>query len=103
MLTLDDDVAEIDADAVKHAPIFGHARVPLCHQLLRGDRALDRGDDRRKFQEHAVARGIDDPSAMAGDDRPQRLHMPAQRIRCAGLIVAHETGISRHVGNEYRR
>jgi len=35
MVALDDDVAEIDADAVKHAPILRQVRVPLGHQLSR--------------------------------------------------------------------
>ena len=62
-------VPEIDADTKPHLPILQQICVPLCHELLNRDSALDCGNDGGEFRQDAIARGLDDPPAMAGHDR----------------------------------
>jgi hypothetical protein len=51
VVALDDDVAEIDADAQFDAIIRRDARVPLGHRLLHRDRTAHRIDDAGKFHQ----------------------------------------------------
>ena len=48
-------------------------RVPLGHRLLHRDRAAHRIDDARKFHQHAVAGGLNDPAVMRLDRRLEQL------------------------------
>ena len=54
---VDDDVAEIDADAELHAARRLDRGVALGHRPLDGDRALDRVHDAGELGEDAVAGG----------------------------------------------
>jgi len=57
---VDDDVADINADAKFDTVIFGDDRVTLGHLLLNLDGALGCIDRARKFDEHGIARRVDD-------------------------------------------
>ena len=64
---LDDDVAEIDADA-EFDPLRARASgVALGHALLHGHGAGDRFDDARELDQHAVAGRLDDAALVLGD------------------------------------
>jgi|SRR5271163_754145 len=78
VVALNDHVAEIDADAQFHAVVRPDARVSLRHRLLHLDRAAHRIDDAGKFDQQAVAGGLDDAAAMFGDFRIDELM--AQRL-----------------------
>ena len=64
---LDDDVAEIDADAELDAPLRRHAGIALRHRALHLDRASHGIDDAGELDEQAVAGGLDDAAAVLGD------------------------------------
>ena len=100
---LDDHVAEVDADAQFDAAFRPDAGVPLRHRLLHLDRAAHRIDDARKFHQHAVAGGLDDPAVVLGDLRIEEL--AAQRFEAfvrAFLVRPHQPRIPRHIGGEDR-
>jgi hypothetical protein len=69
VVALDDYIAEIDADAQLDAAVCRDTRVPPGHCLLHRDRAAHRIDDARKFDQHAVAGGLDDAAVVFGDFR----------------------------------
>ena len=60
VVALYQDVAEIDAYAIHDALGLGCLGGALDHQLLDGDSAFDGSDNRRKFQQQAVAGCLDD-------------------------------------------
>ena len=102
VVALDQHVAEIDADAVDDALGFGRPGVALDHQLLDRNRAFDGGDDRRKLQQQAVARRLDDAPADACYDWARRLAMLPNAKRRPRLVLAHESRVADDVGGEDR-
>ena len=70
VVALDDDVAEIDADAIAQALGFGRSRLGRFHRLLdRRARRSTADDDARELDQHAVAHQLEDAPAMRGDAR----------------------------------
>jgi hypothetical protein len=53
----------------------------LGHQPLNRDRAFDSGDNRRKLEQQAVVRRLDDTAAEPRHDWPHRLAMLANAER----------------------
>ena len=98
---VDDDVAEIDADAELDALVGRHAGVALRHAALDLDRATHRVDDAGELHQQAVAGGLDDAAAMFGDLRiDQRGEMRLERRERAVLVGAHEPAVAGHVGGQ---
>ena len=77
VVAVDQDVAEIDADAVDDALRLRRVSVALDHQFLDRNRAFDGGDDGGKLQQQPVAGRLDDAPAAVRHDRPRRLAMLA--------------------------
>jgi len=103
VVRLDDDVAEVNADAQFDAVVVRDAGVPLGHGLLHRDCAAHRIEDARKFDQHAVAGGLDDAAVMLGDLRIEEL--AAQRLEAlvrAFLVRPHQPRIARHIGGKDR-
>ncbi len=98
VVAVDQDVAEIDPDAVEDALRLRQRRVAFLHHLLDQDRAFDRRDDRGEFQQHAVAYGLDQPAAERAHERRRRLAALAHKPRRAGLVLAHQARIADDVG-----
>ena len=67
VVALDDDVAEIDADAEFDAAVLRHVGVALAHPALDFGGAGDRVHDARELHQHAVAGQLDDAPLMLGD------------------------------------
>jgi hypothetical protein len=78
VVALDNDVAEIDADAQFDAVVRRGDGVPLGHRLLHFDRAAHRIDDAGKLHQHSVTGGLNDPAPVLGDLRIEEL--AAQRL-----------------------
>ena len=98
---LDDDVAHIDADAEPYALALVKIGVAILHSLLQHHGAAHRIDDRRKLDQKAVPRGLDDASLVLGDQRVDEL--PAvgfERGKRPFLVGAHEPRISGHVSGK---
>jgi hypothetical protein len=66
---LDDNIADIDADAEFDPPIGWRVGILPNHCLLHVGRATKRIDDAGEFDQQPVTGGLDQPSAMRGDRR----------------------------------
>ena len=102
VVAFDEDVAEMNADAIDDALAFGQVRVALGHHALHRERAFGRRNDRGKLDEQGVAHRLEEPPAVRGDDRRRGLAPLAHRFRRAGLVLAHHARIADDVGGEDR-
>ena len=92
---LDDDVADVDADAELDALVLRHAGIALGHAALNGDRATHGVDDAGELDQDAVARGLDDAAGMFGDPGVQEF--AAMRLEArerAFLVVADQPAVA---------
>ena len=95
-------VAEMDADAPFRAAIGGSGCVALRRQLLQPDRALNSVDHRAELDQHAIAGGLDDTTAMVGDERICRGAVVAQCLRRARLVEPHQAAVACHISGKDR-
>ena len=102
IVALDQDLAEVDADAEQHALPGGHAGIAPLHQPLDLDGAVHGADHRREFGEHAVAGDIDDSAPLPFHDRAQGGQVLAHAPRGALLVHPHEPAVTGDVGGEDR-
>ena len=99
IVALDDDVADIDADAELQGPGIrlrvarGDGPLALDGAEHRRDRAGELGDDR-------VARRAEDAAMVLGDDGIDDLPAGPQVGQRSGLVVAHQLGELMDVGGE---
>ena len=101
VVALDDDVADVDADAEGYAPILGDLGGAVSHRRLHLDRAAHGIDHARELQQQAVARGLDDAPSVAGDCRVDHLLAKGfQRRQRAALVAAHQPRVARDVGRD---
>ena len=90
---LDDDVAEIDADAKLDAWSSGDTSVAVEHRLLHLDRAAHRIDDAGEFHQHAVAGRLDDPagcSAIFGSTSSRRSALRRSSVPSSSAPISRE-------------
>src|SRR5688572_4942828 len=96
---LNDHVAEIDTDAKRDAPLFGHVSVLLRHGTLDLGGACDGVNDARKLDEHPITGALDDTSLVLRDLRVEKLLAKSieggKRHR---LVDAHQAAEADHVG-----
>ena len=100
---LDENVANIDADAELDAMLRRQRRVAFGQSRLHFRRASEGVDDAGEFDQQPVAGGLDDAAAMLGDlridylgaERPQ----PAER---PFLVGPDQSGITGNIGREDR-
>jgi hypothetical protein len=103
VVALDQDVAEVDPDPKQHTPILRDTFVPLGHHRLHGHRAFDRIDHRRKFEQHAVTRGLHEATTVFRHESVGNLAVFAECAGCADLVEAHEPRVACHVSRDYGR
>jgi hypothetical protein len=102
VVAFDQHVAEVDADAVDDASVFGDGLVALGHHRLNGDRAIHCGDDGWEFDEHGVAHGLESPAALRRRDGLRRLSPLAHGLSRPRLVLAHHARVADDVGGEDR-
>ena len=103
VVVLDDDVAEVDADPERDAPVLRHTRVALGQALLHLDRALHRLDHARELDQRAIAHQLDDAAVVLGDLRfDEFLAMRLERCERARLVGRHEPRVADHVRSQNR-
>ena len=98
---LDDDIAEVDADAHFDPALGRHLFVAGKHTALDFGRACDRVHDTLKFGQQPVAGVLDDPAAVrryGGVD--QFRAVKSNRGNCPGLVQAHEAAVAHDVGSK---
>ena len=103
IVVLDDDVAQIDADAIEQRARRGHVAIAPRHPFLEIDRAAQRLGDALKFHQQTVAGGLDDAALAVGDRRIDQLKPhgfePGQR---PSFVDFHQTAIADHVRGQNR-
>ena len=93
-----------DANAQFNAAVRPDTGVPLGHRLLCSDRAAHRIDDAGKFDQQAVAGGLDDATMVLGDFRIDELMTQRfEAFQRAFLVRPHQPRITRHIGGQDRR
>ena len=103
VVVLDDDVAEVDADAEVDALVGGDIGVALGHPALHRDGAAHRIDHAGEFDQHAVAGRLDDPPAMVSDRGIDQLAAQClQRSQRAFLVHPDQPRIARDIGGKDR-
>ena len=101
---LDDDVAEIEADAEVEPAVARDLGIACRHGALNLRGAGHGGDRARELGENAVAGGLDYAAVMGGDLGLQHLAvMLGERAQRADLVRAHEPAVAGHVGGEDSR
>ena len=101
VVALDDDVAEIDADAERDLRAGGGLRRD---RPLHREGAFDRVDDAAELDQRAVADQLDDAAVVGGDGGVEDgLAVALQGGQRAGLVAGHHAGIADDVGGEDRR
>jgi hypothetical protein len=66
---VDDDLADMDADAEQQPPLLGNAFIEARHALLDRDGCLDSGNRRLELGEYRIARTVNHHAAGAFDGR----------------------------------
>jgi hypothetical protein len=99
--TLDDHVAEIDANAERDAPVVRQAGVDLNHPLLQVDGTLDGIHRAGELNQGAVAHQLDDPAAMLRNHWfEDGFPAVSKRSQRAGLIRLHEATVTDHISGK---
>ena len=102
VVALDDDVAEIDADAKPELPGFGGVLVVDGHPALYHSSTLDGLDDAGELDERAVAHELDHAAVVLLDlGLDQFATAPLQSLERTDLVLAHEAAVANHVGSKY--
>ena len=102
VVALDQDIAEMDADAPIHPVFAGYPGITFRRLLLQRQGAFDGADHRAKLDQHAVAGRLDDAPAMLGDERLGGGAMVQKPPRGARFVLPHQARIARHIGDEDR-
>src|SRR5476651_497214 len=98
VVTVDDDVAEINADPEDNAFALRDIGIADGHGHLDLDGAPGGIDSAGKFQQQPVAHSLDDAPAMRGDCRVEQVGSvhPEARERAA-LVPPHQAGVADHI------
>src|ERR1041385_7003221 len=100
---VDDDVADVQADAKFDAPLLRDGDVAFGHEALDVDGTAYRIDDTGELDEDAVARGLDDAPPMLRDFRVDyRPPVAFQGSQSAFLVNTHQARIAGDVRGQNR-
>ncbi len=101
-VVLDDDVANVDADAIDDPFLFGDVGVMRADQVLDLDGTQDRLNRRGELDQKAIAHQLDDAPLTFSDLRCDQLFaMGFERGQDARLILPNEAAVADHVGGQY--
>jgi hypothetical protein len=90
-----DDVTDVNADAELDPLLRGHPLVALVYAALHIDGAAHGVDRTRELHQQAVARGLDDATAVAGDGRVYQFSpVSIQCTKRPDLVGTHELAIA---------
>jgi hypothetical protein len=91
---VEDDVAEVDTDAIEHTTGFLDVGIPLRHFALHAESTLDRANNARKLCKYTIPGRIDNAAAVLCDNRVYDCLMPFEVAHCALFINAHKDTVS---------
>ena len=101
VVILDDDVADMHADAELDAPVLGHVGIAGDHPALHVDSAADGIDDAAELGQQPVARRLDQPSVMLGElGIEQKSAMGLQLPDRAFLVGADQPAVACDIGRQ---
>ena len=101
---VDDDVADVNADAQFDAPVGGFVRIALRHSALLLDGAAGGVHGAAEFDQDAVAGAFDDAAAMLGDRRLQQFAtMSVEPGERAFLVRPHQPAVAGNIPGENGR
>ncbi len=101
IVALDNDIAEVDANAKPHKTVLGQAGVSRFKLLLHFERTAHRFDGDRKLRNHAVTGAAEHAATMIGDWPVDDLAVGVQRCERRFLVILHEARVTHFVGSEY--
>ena len=100
---IEDDVADIDADAVAELPVFRNGGIVVAERKLHLDRKAQRVHDAGKLDQRAVAGELDGPAViLRGSGIEDIAAVPPKGRHSALLIQAHQAGVAHHVEGKDR-
>lgn len=96
-----DDIADIDADAILDALLAGGILLALLHRLLDLQGAAHGRLRRIEARQHAVACGLDDLAAGLRDGRVDQLApMELLTVQNICFVALHQAAVACHVGGQ---
>src|SRR4029453_2755969 len=72
VVTVDDDIANIEADTEQHLPLVSDLPIAFGHSTLKLNRTLESFDHAGKFEQQAVTHRLDDAPMMLTDLGPNQ-------------------------------
>ena len=102
VVTLDEHIAEMDADAPLHAAVAGNCGIPLRRHLLQRQGAFDGADHRGELDQHTVAGRFEDPPVMLSDERIGSDLMLTHRLHRARFVEPHQPAVADDVSRKDR-
>ena len=99
IVAVDQDVAQVEADAELDPLVDGHAGIALAHALLEFDGAVRCIHDAGEFDQKPVARRLDDAPAVLADLGVNQL-AAMQARQCPRLVRAHQPAVAGYIGGK---
>ena len=100
---MNNDVANVDADPEPHLLIGRSISVLLSYRLLNFDCAFDGIHCTAEIGKDAVARRVEDPTSMRGDQAIDNGPVCGEGAKSANLIAPHEAAVAFDIGCKDRR
>jgi hypothetical protein len=100
IVALNDDVAEVDADAETHLLAYRSIRVLLGYGVLHRDSAFHGVHSTGEVSDEAVTRRVEDPTAMRGDQAIDNNPVDRERAECPDLIEPHQATVALDIRRE---
>jgi putative ABC transport system substrate-binding protein len=102
IITVDYDVADVDADAKLDAPVCRNADIAFDHTALNVDSAAHGIDHTDELHQHPVAGRLDNTAPVLGDlGVDQFLAMRLELEQRAFLVDAHQPAVTGNVARPY--
>jgi hypothetical protein len=102
VVALDDDVAEVDADAEHQAAILGQRGIARALGTLDIDGTADGVDDAAELDQQAVAHGLDQSAVVLGNPRLEYVVEIGLESRARPLLVdLAEAAIAGDIGDHH--
>jgi len=102
VVTLNHGVADMDPDAEPHLLAGRSIHVLLGYGVLHRDGTLHSIHGTGEIGDEAIARRVEDPTAMGGDQTIDDNFVSRKRAKGADLIPTHEGAVARDIGGENR-
>jgi hypothetical protein len=102
ILALHYDIADVDADPKTHLLTSRSARIFVGYGVLHRDRTLHGIDSAGEIGDEAIARCVEDPTAMRGDQAIDDDAVSCEGAKGADLIDTHEAAVPFDIGCEDR-